>query len=132
MSLTGKHQYAFKGSGDALQALWSCQKLWRVERRQFTSDWKRNAGADNLNQRKRIAAGVLTPPNVECNLEIPAINFGNIQLYFFLDRMLVTEGNRFGAIAYDHLQIESSITQFIEDEESVASNTRTVGTDGAT
>lgn len=116
----------FQAITSALKALWSCQKLWRVERREFTSDWKRNAGASRLNDRKRIAAGILTPPNVECNLEIPAINFGNIQLYFFPDRVLVMEGKRFGAVAYDDFKIEASITQFVEDD-SVASDSRTVG-----
>jgi hypothetical protein len=116
----------FQAVRDALQPLWSCEKLWRVERRQFTSDWKRNAGAGSLNYRKRIAAGVLTPPNVECNLQILAINFDSGQLYFFPDRILLARGKQFGAIAYDDLHIESSITEFIESEESVARDTRTV------
>lgn len=47
----------FRAIKDGAKALWSCQTVWRVERRQFTSDWKRNAGAAHLSHRKRIACG---------------------------------------------------------------------------
>lgn len=116
----------FKAIITAVGALQRCQKLWRVERRRFTSDWKRNAGANSLNNRKCVDVGTSTPPNVECNLQVPTINFGDGGLYFFPDRILVLQSRQFGAVSYEDLQVESVITRFIEDE-AVTKDTQIVG-----
>jgi Protein of unknown function (DUF4236)/DnaJ domain len=116
----------FRHLVNAVDALRKSQKLWRVESRETTSDWKRNAGACLLNDRKPITAGQSAPPNLESNLPTPMIDLGNIRLFFFPDRLLVLDGNRFGSVSYDDVEAQASSTRFIETE-GVGGDSQVVG-----
>ncbi len=50
------------------------------------------------------------------NIPIPAIFLGRLALYFLPDRLLVREGNVFGAVLYRDMSIHLGSQQFIEDE----------------
>ncbi|HWB86774.1 MAG TPA: DUF4236 domain-containing protein [Bryobacteraceae bacterium] len=100
---------------NALAHLGQSQRIWRIEGKYRTSDWKYNAGASKLVSRSRIAVGPLTPPRIKTNVVVPCINIGSIKLFFLPDVILYWERSTFGAISYQDLRVERSLTRFVED-----------------
>jgi hypothetical protein len=114
--LSESEQQKYSIVQDALRHLGNSHRIWRIEGRSATSDWKRNAGASSLVRRVPIDVGFSYPPRVETNLAIPCINIGTAKLFFLPDVVLYLEGGTYGGIAYDDLRIEQHLTRFIEDE----------------
>jgi hypothetical protein len=85
-----------------------------------------NAGAGRLISRTRTALGYDVPGVVKTNIDVPSIVGGKQSVYFFPDAMLVIEGNRVGAIAYEDLDISWNTTVFVE-EDRVPSDAQIVG-----
>lgn len=94
----------------------SCERLWRVNSTQPNWDWKRNAGASSLITRIAANAGQLRAPHISTNVEVCGIELGNMKLLFLPDWILVYERGTYGAISYESISVESSKTQFIEEE----------------
>lgn len=97
------------------EALGGCAALWHVHYAAPTLDARRNAGATTLQGRTptRCVRGGL--PGVETNLEPWSIGAGPQQLLFLPDRLLVQEGKRVAALAYEHLLVGAVPTRFIEE-----------------
>jgi hypothetical protein len=74
-----------------------------VHSQEFTSDWKRNAGASYLLGRIVATISDLPPRFVKANVVISSIVLGKMRLHFLPDLMLVYEGGRFGAVPYSSL-----------------------------
>ena len=100
----------------ALTHLAKSHRIWRVEGKSATSDWKRNAGASSLVRRVPISVGCAHPPRVETNVAVPSISMGSVRLFFLPDVILYWESGTFGAIAYHDFRVEQSTTRFIEDD----------------
>jgi hypothetical protein len=115
----------FKAFESALQAVGSCQQVWRVTTQKATDDWKRNAGSNTLVTRKAVALTRAQPAYFESNLRPYSLRVGGQTLYFFPDQILVYEGRRAGAVTYDSLEIDVDYTHFRE-ENTVPSDARVV------
>jgi hypothetical protein len=63
---------------------------------------------------------------MKTNIAAPAIIGGRQNVYFFPDIVLVTEGNRAGAVSYKQLRISWNTEKFIEDE-GVPTDSQVVG-----
>jgi hypothetical protein len=100
---------------EALTHLGKSNRIWRIEARSATSDWKRNAGASTLVKRVPIGVGRSNPARVETNLAIPRIDIGQVRLFFLPDVILYWERGTFGSIGYDDFRVEQSVTRFIEN-----------------
>ena len=100
---------------EALAHLAKSNRVWRVEGKSATSDWKRNAGASSLVRRVPISVGCSNPKRVETNVAVPCIHMGSMRLFFLPDVILYWEAGTFGAIAYHDFRVEQSLTRFIED-----------------
>ena len=102
----------------ALQA--GCEKLgqayriWRVETQQSTSDWKRNAGANNLIDRSDCQTSKAAAPHTVSNIVPWTINCSGSRLFFFPDQILVLQEGRFGALSYSSLSIDTALSYFRE------------------
>lgn len=107
----------------ALEHLGNCDRVWRIEARAATSDWKRNARASTLVRRIPITIVSSNPPHVETNLDIPCLNLGDARLFFFPDVILYLDHGTYGGIAYGDIRVEQCLTRFIEDEEVPADAT---------
>jgi hypothetical protein len=103
------------------------QRIWRVQARSATTDWKRNAGAAHLIRRTAAAAGGLPIPHVLTNVAVSGIRMGDTKVFFLPDVILYYEHGSFGSIGYPDLHVEQSDTTFIEDE-SVPSDAAVVRT----
>lgn len=114
--LDESHQQKYSIVREALTHLGKSHRIWRIEARSATSDWKRNAGASTLIRRSPISVGVASPPRVETNLAIPSINLGAVKLFFLPDVILYLERGTYGGIGYDAFCVEQNLTRFIEDE----------------
>src|SRR5580658_5478907 len=99
----------------ALTHLSQSDRIWRVEAKSATPDWKRNAGASTLVRRVPITVGRSNHLRVETNLDIPCVNLGREKLFFLPDMILYWEGGTYSAIAYDDFRVEQCLTRFIED-----------------
>jgi hypothetical protein len=113
--LEGEPATRFSNVQKACETLSKSHKIWRVESRQGTWDWKRNAGASSLITRRDISVGRLTPPCIETNVDIWAIDAGTLKLYFFPDHLFVLLNGQYGAVSYQSLRLDCSPSRFIED-----------------
>ena len=114
----------FRVVQQAIASLSTARRIWRVESKSATSDWKRNAGASTLLTRSVVSASPSAlPPRVETNVSVPCIHLGAVKMFFMPDLILYWEGGTFGAISYSDLRIEQSLTRFIEDGPLTADGT---------
>ncbi|WP_246521298.1 hypothetical protein [Curtobacterium flaccumfaciens] len=93
------------------------QKLWRTVqsgRVQTTYQHKANAGAGALVQRIAANARIRPPKHLATNVEVPSLQAGKEVLYFLPDRVLICLGKTYTDIAYRHLVVRRSATQFVE------------------
>lgn len=105
----------------------SSEKIWHINAREATEDWKRSAGATTLVSRVETGTSLSAPPRVRTNIDVPALRSGGQTLYFFPDRLLVYDRAGVGAVGYGDLCSEIDVTKFRE-EGSVPSDARTIGT----
>lgn|GEM_PF-646116 len=99
----------------ACAALARSARVWRVESKQPTHDWKRNAGASNLITRQRVSAGPMEPPYIATNVDVLGLKLNDSTLFFMPDFVFIRQNNRYGAVSYDALNVSFSPTRFIED-----------------
>jgi hypothetical protein len=99
----------------ACAALARSARVWRVESKQPTYDWKHNAGASNLITRQRVSVGPMKPPYIATNVDVLGLRLNDSTLFFMPDFVFVRQNNRYGAVSYDALNISFSPTRFIED-----------------
>lgn len=95
----------------------ACSKAWHIEASERVSglhEWKRQAGASSVVQRRSITLKYQLPPFVRANVKTPSIPVGSQTLYFFPDRILVYEGKNIGTVPYLDMQIRHGNTRFIE------------------
>lgn len=93
-----------------------CAAVWHVAASGRVYDPKYHAGAGYLLKRSRTFIRKAAPPYVKTNIETLALGVGRQTLYFFPDRILVYDKSGIGAIAYSDLNIDISITHFIEND----------------
>jgi predicted RNA-binding Zn-ribbon protein involved in translation (DUF1610 family) len=106
----------------------ACSHVWHVESRgdvRTTYDWKVNAGASTIINRKTINPYTGAPSYFQCNISIPVLPAGRQRLYFLPDRILVWDTNGVGAVGFDQLDVSFGEQRFIEDS-SVPSDTTVV------
>jgi hypothetical protein len=92
------------------------QRLWRIQTKTATADWKRNAGAAHLINRTSAGAGDLSIPHVRTNIAVAGISMSGTKLFFLPDLVLFHDARAFGAIAYSELRVDASTTTFIEED----------------
>ncbi len=126
-SIEGAAAQSFRKLQGSFGELTACQFLWHVHSVAHTDDWKRNAGVNNLNNRKQCRTLYSLPPKVQCNISVPTLNAGNKCFYFFPDRVLIYDSGGVGAIAYSELRAEAGQTKFVE-EGQIPTDAAMVGT----
>ncbi|MDE3198815.1 MAG: DUF4236 domain-containing protein [Acidobacteriota bacterium] len=110
-----QEQGRFSVVRQALAHLAGSHTIWRIEGESSNNDWKRNAGASSLVRRSLASIVRVMPERVEANVEVYSLNLGQIRLFFLPDLILYWQMGSFGAVAYDALRIQQSITRFVED-----------------
>ena len=113
--LGGELAARFSNVQKACETLSRANKIWRVESRQGTWDWKRNAGASSLITRLNSSLSRIVPSCIETNVQIWGIDAGTVKLYFFPDNLFVFQNGQFGAVSYKSLRLDCSPLRFIED-----------------
>ena len=112
-------EQAYQAMHQAFDALQACARAWHVDAKgdvRTLYDWKTNAGAGFLVNRKSIQFGKGAPPHVKTNISVPFLPAGRQKLFFFPDRLFVYDRTGVGAVTYDQLRIESGISRFIESD----------------
>ena len=112
--LEGNSRQAFEMLGKAFERVGAAQCIWNIDTDRTTDDWKRNAGASHIVSRKVTQLTNKAPSVVKTNISIPAISGGRRSVFFMPDVVLVLDGQRVGAIAYDELKIRWSDSIFLE------------------
>jgi Protein of unknown function (DUF4236) len=120
---TGQIAEALKDSfGDLINS----HAVWRVRAEGSTSDWKRNAGATTLSQRKKVKAQFGKPDCIRGRSQFPALKLGSDEIYFLPDAALVIVRGSVAAVHYRNLEVSKSAVRFIEAER-VPEDSPTVG-----
>lgn len=117
---------SFKKLAEAFEEVSSCARTWNINTSGFVTDQKRNAGASHTITRASANLHLGAPKVVKTNVDIPCIEGGKQNVYFFPDIVLVTEGNKAGAVTYKDLRVEWGSTGFIESE-SVPRDSEVIG-----
>lgn len=107
---------AYETVHSAFRTLCSCQKLWHVSAEGDIRDSKYHAGASTAIKRNPIRPFFQGPARVKTNISIPSIPVGRQTLYFFPDRLLVSDRGRTGAVPYSELEVGTSTIPFVEQE----------------
>ena len=100
--------------------------VWTVQAAGNTADWKRHAGATQLNARKRIQPRLGRPSCIRGSLSVPCISFGRQALYFLPDAALFIDGKAVAALDYRDVVVSDQSIRFVE-EEAVPSDATVVG-----
>lgn len=116
----------FQSFSDELEKIGLADRIWNIDTAGRTDDWKRNAGAGRILTRKRAHVAQGVPGVIKTNISVPSIIGGKQSLYFLPDIVLIVEGKRAGALAYEQLDVLWNTTVFIE-EEGVPSDGQVVG-----
>lgn len=106
---------AYRRLHDAVESTTSCSAVWSIDTKQGVSDWKRNAGASHLIQRKSVRANIQNPPNIRTNVSVPRLPAKRQEIYFLPDRLLILQGRRFASIGYDIVHVDATQQRFIEE-----------------
>lgn len=114
--LSGAAESRFDLINKAVTGLAQTARLWRMTATQPNLDWKRNAGANHIVRRGAAWIGFRLPHRVASNIIPWCVNLGDIDLYFFPDRVLVKQGSRFAAVSYESLRVEFATSRYIEAE----------------
>ncbi|HWW38658.1 DUF4236 domain-containing protein [Pedobacter sp.] len=97
----------------------TCARKWQYLHSTINNDWKRNAGAGQLINRHpifRISSHQIPNKFLKTNVQIPYIQLRNTEFFFLPERLLIKRGNKFAAVFYNHLEISSVNSRFIEDQ----------------
>src|SRR4051794_26326818 len=111
---------------DSFEDLIACNSIWSIRAEGNTADWKRNAGATTLSQRKRADARFDKPSCISGNSKFPTLKLGNDEIYLLPDAALIIVRGSVAAVHYRDLEVSHSKTRFIE-EESVPADSPIVG-----
>jgi uncharacterized tellurite resistance protein B-like protein len=109
-------EVAFKLLHDSISQLAQVGAVWHISGRADVYDSKYHAGAGSLVRRKQVKVSENDPPFVRTNVSICSVPVGNGRLYFCPDRILLYTSNGVGAVGYDDIQLNCSITRFVEEE----------------
>ncbi len=101
---------------DSLAALASSSFVWQIVSRSPNWDWKRQAGASSVVDRKQVAIGYMSPPFIESNIKTYGLEFGTTRLFFLPDQLLLYRQGKYTGIHYSGLAIDAFPTRFIEHE----------------
>ena len=99
--------------------------VWHVQAQGGTRNWKRNAGANTLVERKTTRPRLSQPHRVDC-VAVPTLPAGRQTLYFFPDRVLVYDDANVGAVGYQDMDAHAATVRFTE-EGDVPGDTQVVG-----
>lgn len=100
---------------NAFESLAKSASIWRVISRTPTWDWKRNAGASSLIDRRRIRVGYMQPPFIQTRVRVYGFSLDSLQMFFLPDQVLIYQNRKYGVINYSSLNVNVSPTRFIED-----------------
>lgn len=114
--LEGEAKAQYDGLLTSFKHVVGCAAVWHITAAGATHDWKRNAGATGLVNRKYVRPSLGLPPRVVANIEVPCLPAGRQTLFFFPDRLLVYDSAGVGAISYTRLIAIASSTRFVESE----------------
>ena len=90
--------------------------MWSINEERLTRDWKRNAGATSLVNRRRARASTALPGRVVTNIRAGAIELDSAKLYFFPDRLYVARPSGVEAWSYGDIGAEHGTVRFVEGE----------------
>jgi hypothetical protein len=105
-----------KALADSFEDLTACKSIWSIRAEGATADWKRNAGATTLNQRKKINVQFDRPNCIRGNSQFPSLKLGADEIYLLPDAALIILKGLIAAVHYEDLQVSNSKTKFIEEE----------------
>jgi hypothetical protein len=124
----------------AFLTLRRCSRVWVYQVRHIQGErhWKYNAGS--LFTVARLPAALFNRPipNVETNISVSGIAFGNKAVYFLPDKLLVVEGGRVRHVEYRDMAVAADHIEYVErdgyvfnDSEVVAHRWKFINRDGS-
>lgn len=108
---------AFLKMNSGFEVLENCERLWIVQTKNATNDWKRNAGASSLINKKMFHIQKGLPSYFESNIIPYWFNVEGKRYYFFPDRVLIYKGDLVEVLRYPELLIASKTIRFIESDD---------------
>jgi len=93
-----------------------CAKVWRVIETSRVIDRKYAAGAGETVKRMPCAAKTAPPFPFKANVPVAAFKSGKETLVFLPDKLIIVQGVRVGALAYEDFSVKTGTTRFVESE----------------
>lgn len=105
---------SFAAIQGACEKLAGANRVWYVATEQHTVDWKRQAGANFLVERKQAQVKVIEPPFISTNVTIWGVEAGNTKILFFPDTALIFQQGQYQAAPYESVNISFSLSRFAD------------------
>ncbi|WP_156795737.1 hypothetical protein [Bradyrhizobium icense] len=114
--LSADQSERFEALTRAFSEMARCGRIWNIPLEKREADWKRNAGASKLIERKQIHLATGNPPLVTTNMNFLKLPAGKETIYLTPDVILVTAGNAVAGFSYSDVEVTFRHTRFIEEE----------------
>jgi hypothetical protein len=111
---------------NACRVLAEAKCVWQIVGKRPNREWNRNAGVSALVTRQCVQAGLMRPPFLVTDLEVYGIAAGKAKLFFMPGELLVFEGGRYQAFAYDTMEVRALPAHYVEGGE-VPADAKVVG-----
>jgi hypothetical protein len=118
-TMDNEQEIAYQSVHNAFQRILACGRIRHIEAKKVlynAHERKLEAGASSLINCKIITLSNSPPKWIKTNIAVPKIPVGRQCLFFFPDRILIQEGNKFGAIRYNDITITIENSRFIETD----------------
>jgi hypothetical protein len=100
----------------SFEKIMRCAGLWSVKAKTGTQDWKRNAGATNLQSRRSLTLDFARPGCLRIAAAFPRLRGAGEDLYFLPDAVIVLSRGSAAALAYKDICLSAQEIRFIEDD----------------
>ncbi|WP_249791520.1 hypothetical protein [Bradyrhizobium sp. SRL28] len=114
--LSADQSKRFEALTRAFTEMACCRRIWNIPLEKQEADWKRNAGASKVIERKQVHLATGNPPLVATNMDFLKLPVGKETIYLTPDVILVTAGNAVAGFCYGDVEVTFRHTRFIEEE----------------
>ncbi len=109
-----------------LNALETCGGFWEIPSQVSVTDWKNNAGAQSLVERKKIKIDPDSVNFIETELKLKSLDAQGMNVVFLPNFLAVYQEDSWKAIEYSNIKIIYSESVFIESK-TVPNDTEIIG-----
>jgi len=109
--LDDQSKYLYDSLVDAYNLMVSADKVWNIGSTSEISEWKTSAGATSSLETESLVFGFGFPSFIESNMQPPYFDFGNSQIYFLPEKILIKHNGEYLIKGYSAIKVRSDVSK---------------------